>query len=195
MATNQTTSPLAASANELRDIKPPVEIASGWEWLWWTLAITALIGVIALAVWIWRKSREHPVIVPVIPPHERARRKLEAALSLFDQPKPFCTLVSDAVRLYLEERFELPVSDRTTEEFLGELKDSKVLDRSQKDLLEQFLAACDLVKFTRYEPGRQELEGLYKSALRLIEETEPLPQPTGTIHTLRVTHHETADRR
>src|SRR6266403_484545 len=23
--------------NDLRDIKPPVEIPSGWEWLWWTL--------------------------------------------------------------------------------------------------------------------------------------------------------------
>lgn len=172
MATNQTA--LAASSNELRDIKPPVEIPSGWEWLWWTLAIMALIGVIALAARIWRKRREQPIIVPVIPPHERARRKLEAALSLFDQPKPFCTLVSDAVRLYLEERFELPVSDRTTEEFLGELTGSKVLDRSQKDSLEQFLAACDLVKFARYEPGREELEGLYKSALRLIEETAPV---------------------
>jgi hypothetical protein len=175
LVTNQpTASPLAASANELRDIKPPVEITSGWEWLWWALAILVLIGVIALAARFWRKRREQPVIVPVIPPHERARRKLEAALDLFDQPKPFCTLVSDAVRLYLEERFELPVSDRTTEEFLGELKDSKILDRGQKDSLEQFLAACDLVKFARYEPGREELEGLYKSALRLIEETEPV---------------------
>jgi hypothetical protein len=175
LVTNQLTdSPLAAAANELRDIKPPVEITSAWEWLWWALAILVLIGVIALAARFWRKRREQPVIVPVIPPHERARRKLEAALSLFDQPKPFCTLVSDAVRLYLEERFELPVSDRTTEEFLGELKDSKILDRLQKDSLEQFLAACDLVKFARYEPGREELEGLYKSALRLIEETVPV---------------------
>jgi hypothetical protein len=174
LVTNQLTdSPLAAAANELRDIKPPVEITSAWEWLWWALAILVLIGVIALAARFWRQRREQPVIVPVIPPHERARRKLEAALDLFDQPKPFCTLVSDAVRLYLEERFELPVSDRTTEEFLGKLKDSKILDRGQKDSLEQFLAACDLVKFARYEPGREELEGLYKSALRLIEETEP----------------------
>lgn len=194
MATNHPTSPLAASLNEIRDIKPPVEITSAWEWLWWALAILVLLGVIAWAARFWRKRREQPIIVPVIPPHERARRKLEAALGLFDQPKPFCTLVSDAVRLYLEERFELPVSDRTTEEFLGELKDSKILDRSQKDSLEQFLAACDLVKFARYEPGCEELEGLYKSALRLIEETVPAPQPTGTVHASRVTHHETANR-
>jgi hypothetical protein len=195
LVTNQLTdSPLAAAANELRDIKPPVVITSAWEWLWWALAIVVLIGVIALAARFWRKRREQPVIVPVIPPHERARRKLEAALSLFDQPKPFCTLVSDAVRLYLEERFELPVSDRTTEEFLGELKDSKILDRLQKDSLEQFLAACDLVKFARYEPGREELEGLYKSALRLIEETEP-SQPTEGVHASRITHHETAENR
>jgi hypothetical protein len=30
-----------------------------------------------------------------------------------------------------------------------------------------------MVKFARYEPQRPELEALYNSALRLIEETEP----------------------
>jgi len=176
MVTNQTAS-LAAKANDIRDIKPPVEIASGWEWLWWTLAALALAGIIYAAIRLRAAKRGRPQIAVVIPPHERARRKLEAALDLFDQPKPFCILVSDAVRLYLEERFGLRAPDRTTDEFLDELKRSDALTPPQKESLEQFLSACDLVKFARYEPGRPELELLYKSALRLIEETEPRPEP------------------
>src|SRR2546423_1164029 len=47
--TNQTASLVAT--NDIRDIKPPVSISSGWEWLWWTLTILAAV---ALLVWAWR---------------------------------------------------------------------------------------------------------------------------------------------
>ena len=50
---------------------------------------------------------------------------------------------------------------------------SAALTELQKDSLSDFLAACDRVKFAKYEPQRPELEALYNSALRLIEETEP----------------------
>lgn len=162
------------SVNELRDIKPPMEIPTGWEWLWWTLGILALLAVLlGLALFIFRR-RKRVIAEPVIPAHERARRKLEAALDLFDQPKPFCTVVSDAVRLYLEERFGLRAPERTTDEFLADLSNSSALTQAQKESLQGFLSACDMVKFAKYEPQRTELEALYKSALRLIEETEPV---------------------
>ena len=170
MAANQTSSLVAT--NDIRDIRPPVEVPNPWELLWWTLGVLAL-AAIAFATWrYWRRRQMQTPLVIEIPAHERARRKLEVALDLFDQPKPFCILVSDAVRLYLEERFGLRAPERTTHEFLEDLKRSSALTSQQKESLEQFLAVCDLVKFAKYEPGRPELEGLYKSALRLIEETE-----------------------
>jgi hypothetical protein len=169
-------SPSATAANDIRDIKPPVAIPGGWEWLWWTLLVLALVAFIAAVVWLWLRRKRQPAVTFAIPPHERARRKLAAALDFFNQPKQFCILVSDAVRLYLEERFGLQAPERTTEEFLADLKASPSLNQPQKDSLQQFLSACDLVKFARYQPGRLELEGLYNSALRLIEETEPKPE-------------------
>jgi hypothetical protein len=178
MATNQTTS--IANATDIRDIAPPVEIPSGFEWLWWVLGALAVV-VLALAGWrYWRRQKTRTALVVEIPAHERARRKLEAALDLFDQPKPFCIVVSDAVRLYLEERFGLRAPERTTDEFLTDLSQSAALTGAQKESLEQFLSACDLVKFAKYEPQRPELEALYQSALRLIEETEPRPLITNS---------------
>jgi hypothetical protein len=163
-------------AGDIRGIKAPVEIPSGYAWLWWTLAILA--AAIA-ARWLWRKvqnKRAAGKAAVVIPPHRKAKDKLRSALELMSDPYAFCSLVSDVVRVYLEERFELHAPDRTTEEFLDEVRFSPKLDQSQKELLENFLNRCDLVKFARYEPTQAELKELYDSALRLIDETSPLAE-------------------
>jgi hypothetical protein len=99
------------------------------------------------------------------------------ALALIGQPRPFCIAVSDTIRAYLEERFAFHAPDRTTEEFLYELQDTNLLMPDQKQSLGAFLERCDLVKFARYEPGEPELHELHDSALRLVTETEPLPEP------------------
>jgi len=172
-ATAQTT-----AANDIRDLKPPVKIPGGWEWLGWTLGALA---VIALLLWFWRRWQKRRALVPpvpVIPAHVRAKQKLQEALAFMLQPKPFCILVSDTVRCYLEERFTFRAPERTTEEFLHELRGTDLLTPDQKDSLGEFLQRCDLVKFAKYEPGEPELRDLHGSAVRLVEETEPAPAPT-----------------
>jgi hypothetical protein len=163
------------ATNDIRAIKPPVEIPNLWIWLWYALGALAL-GAVIFFVWryLQRKAAE-PVVVPVIPPHERARKRLQEALALIAQPRPFCITVSDTVRVYLEERFNFHAPERTTEEFLHELKATDLLLPDQKQSLGEFLAVCDMVKFARYEPGLPELRALHESAVRLIDETEPPP--------------------
>jgi len=163
----------AQSTNDLRDIKPPVEIPSGWAWVWWGLAALAAAALLFQAWRYWQKRRSELPPVPVIPPHVRAKRKLREALALIGQPREFCILVSDTIRWYLEERFTFRAPERTTEEFLSELRQTNLLTAEQKDSLGEFLQRCDLVKFARYEPGEPELHDLHDSALRLVEETEP----------------------
>ena len=163
-----------AGTNSLRDIKPPVEIPSGWGLVAW---VVGALAVVALVFWAWRywqKRRSQVPPVPVIPPHVRAKQKLREALALIGQPREFCILVSDTVRWYLEERFDFHAPERTTDEFLYELQGTNLLSPDQKDSLGEFLRRCDLVKFARYEPGQPELHDLHDSALRLVEETEPI---------------------
>jgi hypothetical protein len=167
-----------AATNTLRDIRPPVEIPNPWLWVIWILAALLVAGLIALCVFLLkrRQSRE-AVSVPAVPPHVRARQRLEDALALLAQPKPFCTEVSDTIRFYLEELFDFHAPERTTEEFLHELQGTNLLLPAQKESLAEFLKRCDLVKFARYEPAQPELRNLHASALRLVEETEPQPEP------------------
>jgi hypothetical protein len=161
-----------AVASDIRDIKPPFEISDGTTWLWWVIAALATI-VIAFLVWRWLKRKPNVVLPPPVPAHIRAKQKLEEALALIANPKPFVIAVSDTARAYLEERFNFRAPERTTEEFLHELNESDLLLADQKESLGKFLESCDLVKFAKYEPGENELRGLHSSAVRLVEETEP----------------------
>jgi hypothetical protein len=176
MITNAPIHNLAPIADDLRDIRPPMVIPTGWEWLWWALGALA-VAVAAILAWRFlqkRKARAEAT-PPPLPAHVRAKQKLQEALALISQPKPFCILVSDTVRSYLEERFDFHAPERTTEEFLYELRGTNLLLPDQKDSLGEFLKRCDLVKFARYEPGEPELRDLHESAVRLVEETEPPP--------------------
>ena len=176
------TGPAVASVlvtNDIRPIRPPVPIANPWVWFWWGLAL-ALVAAAVAAGWWWRR-RKHlaPPPVPVIPPHVRAKQKLAEALLHLSDPRVFCIAVSDAVRWYLEERFDFHAPERTTEEFLLELRDTHHLTTSQKQSLAAFLESCDLVKFARYEPTEAALRELHESACRLVDETrfEPVAVP------------------
>ncbi len=167
----------AGATNQLRDIKPPLNIPNPWLWAWWGLGVLLVATLVFLAWRYWRKRREESQIVPVVPPHVRARQRLQEALALLGQPREFCILVSDTVRWYLEESFNFRAPERTTEEFLYELQATTLLTPDQKESLGEFLKRCDLVKFARYEPREAELRDLHDSALRLVQETEPMPMP------------------
>ena len=190
--TNTSANATAAAQDALRDIKAPVEIPN--VWLWVAIGAAALVVVtlvIGLVLYFALRKKEIP-IVPPIPPHVRAKQKLQEALALIAQPKPFCILVSDTLRFYLEERFTFRAPERTTEEFLHELQATDRLLPDQKESLGEFLKQCDLVKFARYEPRENELRGLHDSAVRLVEETEPAPLPADAANATRNTAHAPA---
>lgn len=175
MTNVSSSSPIVPDA--LRDIKPPIAIPNPWLWVIIGAAVFAALAIAGALIWFFLLRRKNVPLPAPIPAHVRAKHHLEEALALLSQPKPFCILVSDTIRHYLEERFNFRAPERTTEEFLHELQKTDLLLPDQKESLGEFLKSCDLVKFARYEPRETELRDLHGSALRLVEETEPQPEP------------------
>ena len=147
-------------------------VPNPWTWVFWTAGILLALALIATALIVWLAKQKRRAIVPPVPPHVRARQKIDAALLLIGDPRAFCIAVSDAVRVYLEERFNLRAPERTTEEFLRDLQKTSALTTQQKESLGAFLEQCDLVKFARFEPPESLLRELHESALRLVHETQ-----------------------
>lgn len=141
-----------------------------------SLALLVLGAVLLVAWWRRRGVRRNvaPPPPPPLPPHVRARLRLEAAFQLLADPNAFCTEVSAILRTYLEERFGWNAPDRTTEEFLAELRRQPRMDAGHQATLESFLTRCDVVKFARYDPTETELRELHRAAALLVEETTPV---------------------
>ena len=169
-----------ASSPQFHDIKPPLEIVTLGTWLGRVAAAALLGALLWLGWWLWRRRKPRTVRAPMVPPDERARTRLNAALALLDHPERFCTAVSEITRSYLEERFGLRAPDQTTEEFLADLPRNAVLDERHKESLAGFLTGCDLVKFARFEPARADLEALHAAALDLVLQTAPVAAPVPT---------------
>ncbi|HWH71399.1 MAG TPA: hypothetical protein VNT26_18635, partial [Candidatus Sulfotelmatobacter sp.] len=64
-------------ANSLHDIKPPLEIPSGWAWVGWVAGALVCAALLAWAWCYWQKRKSEVSPAPLIPPHVRARQQLQ----------------------------------------------------------------------------------------------------------------------
>jgi hypothetical protein len=159
---------------DIADIRPPFFFSHGWLWLWIALG---LAGIIALLVLLWNWFKPGATLNPRTA-YELALEKLEKARALLreEDPIPYAVLVSETIRGYLGQRFQTPSTRRTTEEFLRQMETDQATPLAEhRDLLRQFLQACDLVKFARYQPTHAELEDAHQRAVNFVTATKPAP--------------------
>ena len=175
----------AAVPDALRDIKPPVEVFDGWRWIWLSLAGVLLVALVAYMVrlisLLLQERRKLRPQERALLPQEIAQKAFEAALAFLNTPRQFGIVISDALRQYLEQRFQLRAPERTTEEFLLDLQKTVLLTPDQKETLKEFLGHCDLIKFSKHEPAENELRALHSTASILVESTKDVPTPTVNI--------------
>ncbi len=165
---------------KFRDVKAAVELPvdQTWAWLAWTGVIVGVVGPLAaIAVVLVRRHRLRGQRVVTIPPHEWAFGQLKAlaASGLIEagKLKPFYYRLSEITRTYIELRFGLMAPERTTEEFLEEMRTSDALNDAYQAHLKEFLSACDMVKYTLYEPSTPEIETVFNAARDFVDRTKP----------------------
>lgn len=160
----------------IRDIKGPVGVRRR---LHWPVVLIVLIAA-AAALWYVRLRRGRAPQAPeeLIPAYLRAYRQLEELarkdLIARGNIKEYFIELSGIVRHYIEDGFRLKAPEMTTEEFLVAARESARLAVEHKGLLREFLACCDLVKFARYAPAQAEIETVFASAKRFVEQTHTL---------------------
>ena len=173
----------AAAGGLPHGLRGVVEIVDPWRGLRLSGIGVLVAAVCALGFWFWWRRRQLFPESSGPLPDDVARARLQRALELIDHSQPFVAEVSEAVRTYLEARFGLRAPERTTEEFIEELRANGALAEEHREALDAFLGACDLVKFAGVRPGRTELEELHLAALKLVNELTPAAKlsPTPTL--------------
>ncbi len=120
-----------------------------------------------------------------LPAHILAFKKLNALqqqkLWQNGQTKEFYNELTYIVREYLEKRYDLPILEQTTDEFLPLLKNQPTIPSQLFDTLRAHLTAADLIKFAKGTATPEQNEDALSFAFLLVETTKKTEIVSDTI--------------
>jgi len=140
----------------IEDIEDVVEMPSGF--VFWPIAVAmSTMAIAAICYYIYNRRKQAAELARIYKTaHEIAYELLDQLekedLITQQRIKEFYERISNILRHYIEDRFDLRAPERTTEEFLIELTTTDVLAETDKNNLANFLRHCDLVKFAKLIP-------------------------------------------
>ncbi len=172
-------------AQALPDIAPPVNYSLVPPWMMMIfVGSLVVITIIGLAIWYGRRFFRKKQVT--LSPRERALAALSEIESEVERiaPYQFSIRVSNILRRYVVEQFDLPMTRQTSVEFLNAIAsapnfgdEEKALladflnrcDLEEKALLADFLNRCDLIKFARYEATTEDSRLLLDEARQFVK--------------------------
>lgn len=161
------------------DIKGQLTYPLTFKEVWpWALAVLLLAAVIYVIVRFERNRRDNRDFFghmkTVDPPHIVALRDLEKIRSqkLWQngRQKQFYSAVTDALRLYMEGRYDIPAMESTTAQIFDNLKD-KGIDEHLLEQVRELFTTADFVKFAKHSATDEENEEAVPTAVRFVNST------------------------
>lgn len=151
----------SAEETQLAEIEGVVELRDYTTIIWVAAVVVVILIIVVVFVIKSLHKKEYQAERVFRSAHEIALARLkeleDEGLVSSGMLKIFYERVSNVLRYYIEDRFTLKAPERTTEEFLFELKSASVLAVADKDSLGKFLRHCDLVKFAKHEPSDEQV--------------------------------------
>jgi len=166
----------------IHDIKPLEDYPLPWlDYFWMALTALALLG---LLYFLWCKWRSRPMSLilptpaPALSAEQLAFKELDALknkgwIQLGRIQDHFFEL-SEIFRRYLENRYQFPAREWTTEEITAHFKHFPALSDNLKLQARSILTQTDRVKFAKAEMAADEMP----SIINFIQEAQPsVPEP------------------
>lgn len=176
------------------DIVEPIEVPMTFleyvqaYYIYGVAAYGALILAAVIAFLVGKTPEKKPDAPTIhkVPPHILAIDRLNQLKSeqLWQSGafKAYHIQISDIIREYIENRFQIPVKESTTDEIKHLLKRARMQKQMRAEIIES-LRISDLVKFAKATPLPEENEHCMDIAFQLIEQTqivESLTEDTDT---------------
>lgn len=155
-------------AQEFHDIAGPVDYFVLKPWMVFC-AVAAFLLLVGVTIWLVKWWRRRPA--KILTPRERAIDQLARIENQIETlpPYQFSIRVSDILRRYVTEQYQLPVTRQTSVEFLNTLSEKSQFSADEQTLLGDFLNRCDLIKFARYDATPEDSRLLLEEANRFVK--------------------------
>jgi len=156
--------------------RAPITLSEVAPWILLAAAVVFLILIIWRYARRWLSPRpEKEVEIPAEAPHIIAFRELEAlkAEELWqkNQVKQYYSRLTEILRTYLENRYEVNSLELTTRETLDELRRKGFGKNDLFESLGKILTGSDMVKFAKYIPEKADHERYFDESWTFIEKT------------------------
>ena len=177
--------PEGEQLQDIIDIKPLEPV--GVNYRFW-IVISLMLLVAGLAGWylLYRRKRQKQPRRPEQmkrPAHETALSRLrqlqERDCAGPEQVKRLYFTLSEIFRSYLEQRYQFPASDWTSEEIIAYLNKNGELSFALKSQAREFLENTDLVKFAELLPSPEQIRAEIQRAIDFVQASKPRPAATG----------------
>lgn len=160
----------------IREAKMPMKTI-----VMYVAGIIIIVAILGFLIWYFIKTLREKNNKPKekineikLLPHEKALQNLAQLESqnLWQngQEKTYHTLLTDTIRTYLEEQFNMDVFEKTSSELMQQIKKQKALSNSRQALRTIFETA-DLVKFAKNKPTEEEHLQSMELAKEIISES------------------------
>ncbi len=170
-----------------KPIKNIIFVKASWlDYIWYIIGGLILIGlVVFITIYFMRNRKAAPPVPkgPVISLQDRTLGLLAEldAQQLWqkNQVKEYYVSLTDIVRGYIEERFQTPAMELTTDELLYKVQLHREL-QPYHTMLSVILTTADLAKFAKGQPLPQEHFDAMENAKIFVDSSRPKPVFTET---------------
>jgi hypothetical protein len=181
----QVTSALAAAGNEGRqdiiDIKPLEQPRRDLRPFVIGGAAVLVVALAAAGALVYVRRRRKLPAGPPTPAHvlalEAFERLQQERLIERGVVHEHYFRLSDIFRRYLENRFNVPAVEQTTQELLPEISKLPGVSPAVLAKARNFLVHADLVKFAKHAPAAEEIAACHTEVLDVIQETKQEERP------------------
>jgi hypothetical protein len=176
---------ISTQGDKIADIKGPEKMPLSFsEIIPYVIGVLLGIALIACALWIYLRWKNKKPLLPSFTkpelPHVKALRLLNdlqnKKLWQKGQIKEYHSQLSDILRIYLEERFDVQTLEQTTSDILYEIN-ARPDVRSHLDEIRFVLETADLAKFAKLTPDDSYNTRSYDYAVTFVEATIPVVEP------------------
>lgn len=158
---------------------PITERSKDWfleNWYWIAIILGLIIAFLVYRYVQQRKKQEGPAEAKVIiPAHILAMEKLDQLLKeeawKSEQKKNYYSELTDTVRSYLENRFDIHAMEKTTREIIQDLKYSPISE-ADKVYLRKILREADMVKFAKFSPTHEDALVYLHNSIDFVNRTK-----------------------
>ena len=161
----------------IKPIKGPIQVPRSWWRILYGLLGLLLVVVVVLYFKNRKVEEKKPEALPIPKkaPHFIALEALaqvrKERLWQSGAIKDYYSKITDILRVYIEERFEVPAVEQISEAIIMELKAKQAIQIEHVAQLEELMRLADLVKFAKGKPTPQDNEIILEKAITFVEGT------------------------